>query len=153
MRISLLCNTRIMSEDVAQNRDRKRRNSLHGYYLLLVYCYGSVEWDFLMKQHLWNIPILSLACPILLTLWKCFVYNIILRSWYPIIVYVESIINSMNITSLRFICRYTRKITWISYFTWLNRLFLTNFLIEMDISHKDVLFVNRSWYVENTRSP
>ena len=43
MRISLLCNSRIMSKDVAQNRDRKRRNSLHGYYLLLVYCYGSVE--------------------------------------------------------------------------------------------------------------
>ena len=43
MRISLLCNTRIMSEDVAQNRVMKRRNSLHGYYLLLVdyYCSAS----------------------------------------------------------------------------------------------------------------
>ena len=115
MRISLLCNSRIMSKDVAQNRGKKRRNSIHGYYFLLGYYYGSDEWDFRTKQHLRNVPILSLACPILLTLWKCFMYNIILGSWYPIIVYVESIINSMNITSLRFICSYTRKITWILY--------------------------------------
>ena len=69
------------------------------------YCYGSVEQDFWTKQHLWNTPILSIACPMLLTLWKCFMYNIILRLWYPIRIYVESIINSLNITSLRFISR------------------------------------------------